>query len=235
MSLDIPAANLLDEVVKRGLVPVSIFALCSVLSTTTLLSWITYRLVWRHDYRSQYIILIYNLLLGDLQQSLSFLISIHWLTLGRIDSPSVTCFAQGWLIQIGDMSSGFFVLAIALHTWYSVVMGRKISHAAFTSGILGIWTFAILLTFLGPAIHGPHYFVRAGAWVSSASSKNIYSPSIRNLHADLFRNSAGPAPNTTSNVSGCITCGSLPSKSAHSPYIPTSSFTYGNVSAPFAR
>ena len=161
----LPKANLLDETIRRGLIPVSVFALFSVISTTALLLWITYRLVWRHDYRSQYVILIYNLLLGDLQQSLSFLISIHWLNLGRIDSPSMSCFAQGWLINMGDMSSGFFVLAIALHTWYSVVLGRKVSNTAFTSGIVGIWMFSLLLTFLGPALHGRNYFVRAGAWV----------------------------------------------------------------------
>jgi hypothetical protein len=161
----LPNANLLDDTIRQGLIPVSIFACLSVLSTTTLLLWITYRLVWRHDYRSQYVILIYNLLLGDLQQSLSFIISMHWLQLGRIDSPSKSCFAQGWLINMGDMSSGFFVLAIALHTWYSVVLGRKVSNTAFTSGIIGIWIFSLLLTFLGPALHGSKYFVRAGAWV----------------------------------------------------------------------
>jgi hypothetical protein len=179
----IPAANLLDSPTKTGLIPVSLLATCSVLSTFALLLWLTYRLIFKHEYQAfvgynQYVILIYNLLLADLQQSLSFFISIHWLRLGQIDSPSRTCFAQGWLIQIGDVASGFFVLAIALHTWFAVVMSRKISYNTFTMAILGIWAFALLVTILGPAVHGPRYFVRAGAWVSSPVAMIARSPLI---------------------------------------------------------
>src|ERR1700760_3925514 len=139
-----PPANGLSDALKKGMIPLSIFAICSALSTFTLLSWITWRLVFRQDYQSfvgynQYVILIYNLLLADLQQSLAFIVTLHWLNIGQIESPSVTCFAQAWLLNLGDVSSGLFVLAIALHTWYSVVLGRKLNYSVFTISILCVW------------------------------------------------------------------------------------------------
>jgi hypothetical protein len=161
----------LTDELQRGMIPLSIFALCSALSTFTLLSWITYRLVWRQDYQAfvgynQYVILIYNLLLADFQQSLSFLITLNWLKIGGMESPSTVCFTQAWLLNMGDVSSGFFVFAIALHTWYSVVLGRKLNYAVFTTSILGIWAAAFLLTVMGPATKGPHFFAKTNAWVS---------------------------------------------------------------------
>jgi hypothetical protein len=161
------------------MIPISIFALCSACSTFTLISWITYRLIWRQEYQAfvgynQYVILIYNLLLADFQQALSFLFTLNWLRDGGITSPGNLCFAQGWLLNIGDVSSGFFVFAIALHTWYSVVLGRKLDYALFTCGILGIWLIAFTLTVMGPALKGRNVFGLSGAWVSLVSPTNAY-------------------------------------------------------------
>ncbi|KAF2089954.1 hypothetical protein K490DRAFT_17127, partial [Saccharata proteae CBS 121410] len=164
------SADPLPHDLRRGLIPVAIFALFSVLSTSALLAWITYRLVaWRRHYTSyvgynQYVLLIYNLLLADLQQSLSFIISFHWLNENKMLAPTPACFAQAWLVQIGDISSGLFVLAIALHTFFSVVKGRQISFKLFLGIVIGIWGVALFLTIIGPAIHGNRYFTRAGAW-----------------------------------------------------------------------
>jgi G protein-coupled glucose receptor regulating Gpa2 len=161
----------LTDELQRGMIPLAIFATCSALSTFTLLSWITYRLVWRQDYQefvgyNQYVILIYNLLLADFQQSLSFLMTLNWLKIGGMEAPSTICFAQAWLLNMGDVGSGFFVLAIALHTWYSVVLGRKLNYTVFTVTILGIWAAAFTLTVMGPATKGYEFFYRTNAWVS---------------------------------------------------------------------
>lgn len=164
----------LPEDLRRGLWPVGIFALMSTVATLALLCWITYRLVsWRKHYRSyvgynQYVLLIYNLLLADLQQSISFLISFHWIHTDSMLAPSPACFGQAWLVQIGDISSGMFVLAIALHTFFSVVKGRQLPFRAFLIGTIVIWALALLLTVLGPAMHGSDYFTAAGAWVSDS-------------------------------------------------------------------
>ena len=91
---------------------------------------------WRKYYRiypgyNQYLLLIFNLVLADFQQSIAFLISFHWIAQNSILAPTAACFIQGWLVQVGDVSSGIWVLAIAIHTWYSVARGRKVEHVRF--------------------------------------------------------------------------------------------------------
>lgn len=170
-----PYPNSLDPltpVYRTGLIPVTLFAMMSLLSVTALLVFITHRLVsWRKHYReyvgyNQYVILIYNLLLADLQQAIAFVMSFHWLRINKILAPTAPCFIQAWFLQIGDVSSGFFVLAIAVHTWLGVVKGYKMPYKWFIVSILGLWAFALLLTVLGPAMYRDRYFGRAGGWVS---------------------------------------------------------------------
>lgn len=170
-----PYPNSLDPlppIYRTGLIPVTLFAMMSLLSVTTLLIFITHRLIsWRKHYReyvgyNQYVILIYNLLLADLQQAIAFAMSFHWLRINKILAPTAPCFIQAWFLQIGDVSSGFFVLAIAVHTWLGVVKGYKMPYKWFIVSILGLWAFALLLTILGPAMYRDRYFGRAGGWVS---------------------------------------------------------------------
>ncbi|KAI4617443.1 hypothetical protein J4E80_005646 [Alternaria sp. BMP 0032] len=160
----------LKPVYKAGLIPLGIFAMMSLLSVTALLGFITQRMIsWRRHYRqyvgyNQYVILIYNLLIADLQQSIAFSISFHWLRLNKIAAPTGACFLQAWFLQIGDVASGFFVLAIAIHTWLGVVKGYKMPYFWFVVSILSIWAFALFLTVLGPALYQERYFARAAGW-----------------------------------------------------------------------
>lgn len=142
----------------------------SLISVTALLLFITHRLLsWRRHYReyvgyNQYVILIYNLLLADLQQSIAFSISFHWLRINKIVAPTTPCFIQAWFLHIGDVASGFFVLAIAVHTWMGVVKGYKLPYVWFVVSILFIWLAALILTILGPALYQNRFFTRAGGW-----------------------------------------------------------------------
>lgn len=160
----------LSPELHHGLYAVGFFAILSVLSTVTLISFIAWRFAtWRLHYRTflgynQYVVLVLNLLLADLQQSSGFMISLHWLHENRILAPTSACFAQGWLIHSGDVSSGLFVLAIAVHTFYTAVYGRRISNRGFGIGIACLWTFAYTLTAIGPVMHRDKFFVRAGSW-----------------------------------------------------------------------
>ena len=165
--------NSLDQltpVFKTGLIPITILAMMSLISVTALLGFITHRLIsWRKHYReyvgyNQYVILIYNLLLADLQQSIAFSISFHWLRLDGILAPTAPCFIQAWFLNIGDVASGFFVLAIAIHTWLGVIKGYKLPYMWFVVSILGIWFTALILTVIGPAIYRDRFFTRAGGW-----------------------------------------------------------------------
>jgi hypothetical protein len=220
----------LTDALQHGMIPLSIFALCSALSTFSLLSWITYRLLWRQDSQAfigynQYVILIYNLLLADLQQSLAFLITLNWLRIGGVNSPSTTCFAQAWLLNMGDVSSGFFVLAIALHTWYSVVLGRKLDYKVFVIGILSVWVAAFILTVMGPATKGPHFFAITNAWVCRIESLELL-PAYLQISVGLTRN-------MISIASGFTTSGSSLLNSAPSSSTPTYFFTSASALIPF--
>ncbi|PGH03606.1 hypothetical protein AJ79_07335 [Helicocarpus griseus UAMH5409] len=155
---------------RRGLIAVGITSLLSTIATAGLFIFITYRLIfWRRYYKSyigynQYIILIYNLLLADFQQAVGFLMALHWAVKDSITNQSPICFLQGWLLQIGDPSSGLFVLAIAVHTFAIVLMGRKLSHRQFVACVCGVWAFATVLVLIPTLRHGKHAYVPSGAW-----------------------------------------------------------------------
>lgn len=162
----------LTPVLRKGLISVAIAAVLSLVSVSALLVFITHRLIsWRKHYKqyvgyNQYVILIYNLLIADFQQALAFSISLHWLRLDKIVAPTAACFIQAWFLHIGDIASGFFVLAIAIHTWMGVVKGFKLRYSTFVACIVTIWLLALLLTVIGPALHKDRFFTRAGGWVS---------------------------------------------------------------------
>jgi len=147
------------------------FGLVSSISTLSLLIFITYRMIyWRKYYdepiaQNQIFILIYNLLLADFQQALSFLISFYWISQNKLVGPSVACFAQGWLIQIGDMSSGLWVLAIAVHTFVNLVGQKTVPMRTFVCCVISLWMFCLTLTAIGPIMVRKDFFVPAGAWV----------------------------------------------------------------------
>jgi hypothetical protein len=199
---------------QRGLPAIGIFALASVIATCTLFAFISYRMItWRRYYRTfvgrnQYLVLVYNLALADLMQALGFTISFYWLEQGEIDSNSNWCFGQGFLVHIGDVASAFFILAIAVHTWFRVVKNGSLEFSSFLYCVISIWIFAALLSILGPITKGKHVFVQSGAWASL-----IFS--IEN-QCKLTFDSAGSMRNMRRTASHYTTSGSSLSSSDRS-------------------
>ncbi|DAA73471.1 TPA_exp: Uncharacterized protein A8136_4781 [Trichophyton benhamiae CBS 112371] len=119
---------------RKGTIMVVAASLVAVVAVLGLLGFLTHRLVFWHKHdgsylgHNQFVVLIYNLLLADLHVALGFLISAHWIQSDGLFASSPFCFIQGWLLQIGDPSSGLFVAAIAVHTFATVVAGRKLSY-----------------------------------------------------------------------------------------------------------
>jgi hypothetical protein len=167
------AANIdpLPDDHRRGLIGVSVLALMSAVTTFGMLSFITYRLIFWKRYTKSYlgynqcVILIYNLLIADFQQSLAFSLNIHWIASNKIYSPSPPCFLQGLWVQIGDTSSGLFALAIALQTFMQVTLGRQLGYKWFVTGVVGIWVFEIMMAIIPIASNGGDPFAPTGAWV----------------------------------------------------------------------
>ncbi|PGH35929.1 hypothetical protein GX50_01254 [[Emmonsia] crescens] len=155
---------------RHGMIAVFTCSLLSVIATGSLLVWLTYRLIfWRRYYtrypgNNQFIVLIFNLLLADLHQASAIMISPHWLRIDMISTYSPACFAQGWLINFGNVASGLFVLAIAIHTFTTVVTRKTLRHGVFVGCVVGLWVFCLILTLIGPALHGRYVFVPTGAW-----------------------------------------------------------------------
>lgn len=168
----------LTDELRHGLIPVAFFGLFSLLSTTGLFAYLTYRgVVWHHkgqlkDGTNQFVVLIYNLLLADIQQALSFAFSAVYLANDKIEVGTGTCWANGWFNSVGDLASGGFILFIALHTFFAVVKGRRMNNKTFYSCIAGLWIFVFLLPLIAVG-RNPHVYVRAGAWVLSPNSPSF--------------------------------------------------------------
>ena len=102
---------------RWGLPVLGIFATLSVVSTLLLISFIASRfLTWHKHYKTfigynQYVVLVLNLLIADLQQSASFLISWHWFRL--------TCFACRVGIFVSPKIDGKYSCLAAVFTWYA--------------------------------------------------------------------------------------------------------------------
>jgi hypothetical protein len=109
MSTDLPLTvrpDTLDGlplVLRHGLVAVSFFSILSLVSSTTLfvyLSWKLSRWYWRGQLANganQFLLLIYNLLLADIQQSMAFALTTVYLARDKIEVGTTTCWANGKL------------------------------------------------------------------------------------------------------------------------------------------
>jgi G protein-coupled glucose receptor regulating Gpa2 len=164
----------LPDWMSRGLTAICAFSILSIITCLALLSYITYLLVkggasYRAAVRkNQYVILIYSVLIADLQLSTGFLISIKWLHDDQMYAPSSACIAQACLTHVGDLASGLSGLAIAAHTFLAVVFGRKLEGYTFYSVVVGLWVLSILLTAIPVILHPADIIVVGGNWVTSS-------------------------------------------------------------------
>ncbi|KAE9961234.1 hypothetical protein BLS_003054 [Venturia inaequalis] len=156
----------LNKMLEVGLIPVALLAFLSAVSSFVLLCILTWR-IWSWNRRAycmnQFVFLIYNLLLSDIQQALGFMLSAHWLSINSIDVGTGTCWAQGWLLLTGDFGSGVWSFAIGLHTFAVVIFGFKLSNKCFAACVVLCWLLTYGLAVVPVAFH-PHVFVRAVSW-----------------------------------------------------------------------
>jgi hypothetical protein len=163
----------MPEGLNTGLIIIGACGLVSFMATLSLLSFVAYRFcTWRDHYTTfigynQYVLLFLNL------------VSFYWIAKDAILAPTSACTAQGFLLHLGDVASAFFVLAIAIHTYWTAVMSRRVPYRVFGCILVIIWLGVIFLTVLGLAIHKDTYFVRAGSWCWIS---NDYEPERLGLH-----------------------------------------------------
>jgi hypothetical protein len=207
-TLDASTLDPLPPVLKRGLMAVSFLGFLSFVSSSTLLFYLTHKLIkWRLRGQAckgynQFLLLIYNLLIADIQQALAFLLTVRWLADDKIDVRTSTCFAEGWFVSTGDLASGVWIFAIALHTFFAIIKGQKLPYSIFLSAVAALWLFIYTMAVAGVVSHKRNFYVRAGAWVCAHASATFQRPP--NIHSL----SAGLPRNTPSNDFGCTTSGS---------------------------
>ena len=169
-------------------------------------------------YPNQFMVLFLNLLIADLHQATAFFLSISWVVRDKVDVQTKTCFAQGFFVSTGDLSSSLFMSAIAIHTFYSIVYKYRPPHKNLYYYILFIWIFVYLISLLPVAgtLNGASasgFFVRAGAWVSHMPPSRRASCSCQD--ANFVYDSAGLIKNTAISVCSRITFLSLSLSSYH--------------------
>jgi hypothetical protein len=173
MMLDEESSTLspLPDVLSHGLVAVSTFGLLSFVCSASLFIYLTYRIIsWRlksgvSQPVNQFLVLIYNLLFADIQQSTAFLLNISALRNNAILVGTPTCFVQGWFVSTGDLASSVFICAIAVHTFFGVVKEYRLPTKTFYCCIAACWVFVYTMAIIGPAVHGQLFYTRASAWV----------------------------------------------------------------------
>ncbi|GIZ38739.1 hypothetical protein CKM354_000214300 [Cercospora kikuchii] len=153
---------------QNGLIAVSCLGILSLVCSAALCFHFLYRFFfWSKGPQvraNQFVVLIFNLILADIQQSVAFMMNIRWVTLRSIVSGSPECWAQGWFVSTGDLSSGIFTLAIAVHSLADIVFDYRVSKHAFRLILVALWTFNYACAGIGLALHPKDLYTRAGAW-----------------------------------------------------------------------
>lgn len=164
----------LPDVLHRGLPAVTSLAMLSLVTSSALFLHLSYRLLvlghrrQRNDaqnaHANQFIILIFNLVLADIQQSIAFVLNLQWLITDSITVGTSSCWAQVWFISTGDLASGVFTFTIAIHLLADIVFSYRPSRPRFLIIIALLWMFVYTAALIGIAMHPSDYYVRASAW-----------------------------------------------------------------------
>jgi hypothetical protein len=149
---------------------VAFFGFLSFTTSLTLFLHLAWRLLtWTRKSSNsvrinQFIILLFNLVFADIQQSIAFLLNVRWVSQNAIIVETSTCWAQGWFVSTGDLGSGLFTLAIAIHAFMDIVFDYRLSQRMFGAAIAGLWTFNYTCAIIGIGMHPADFYERAGAW-----------------------------------------------------------------------
>jgi hypothetical protein len=221
--LDVPSSSLIPipHHIHRWLRAVAALGFLSFAASVSLFFVLVYRIIRWHikaKRSSQFVILILNLVLADIQQSMAFLLNTEWLRMNQIAVGTNICWAQGWFVSTGDLASGVWCFAIGLHTLASVILNYRMSMPYFLGTIASSWAFVYAMALIGVGLHPHNLYVRAGAWC-------WVHHDYANIRVRLYPPPTLPNPVPSSNVipsSGPTTSGSSSSNSASSsPTLPS--------------
>ncbi|KAK7961787.1 uncharacterized protein PG986_002612 [Apiospora aurea] len=124
-----------------------------------------------------FLLLIYNLLLADIIQAASFLLSASWLRYDATYSNSVTCWLQGWLAMTGKLAASACLVFASGLTYLTVVRGYRASPRALYASIAAVWIFTYVIGGAGVAI--THNGRGGGGWFTWSNGWCWISPTFR--------------------------------------------------------
>ncbi|ORY60254.1 uncharacterized protein BCR38DRAFT_398472 [Pseudomassariella vexata] len=119
--------------------------------------------------RNPFPMLIYNLLVADMQDALAYVLNLHWLISDGIFISSPVCWAQGWLLSNGKLAASLFLSVISANTFLTVVHGYKPTRWATYTCILCIWISVFTASSVGIIVtengaSGGGWYTRANTW-----------------------------------------------------------------------
>jgi hypothetical protein len=156
--------------IHRWLRAVVVFGFLSMVTSVTLFVLLLYRLIrWRIKSKrsNQFVILIFNLVIADIQQSFAFLLNVEWLRINAVEVSNAICWAQGWFVSTGDLASGVWCFTIGVHTFASVILDYRLPKKWFLVAIVALWAFVYGVSLIPIGAHPQNPYVRAGVWVSN--------------------------------------------------------------------
>ncbi|SMY29789.1 unnamed protein product [Zymoseptoria tritici ST99CH_1A5] len=161
----------LPPVLHHGLSAIAVLGTLSLITSSCLFCALAVQLLTSRRKLNarvvQFLILIFNLFCADIQQSIAFALNAVWVFEDAVLVGTRTCVAQGWFLSIGDMASGVFTSAIAIHCFMDIILGYRMRHRWFSLCVAGLWMFVYALALGGVLSHldkSDMYYTRAGAW-----------------------------------------------------------------------
>ncbi|KAK8133054.1 hypothetical protein PG999_001227 [Apiospora kogelbergensis] len=150
----------------------------SDMSTNTAVSTATTSSLSAEVATNPFLLLIYNLLLSDMLQAASFLMSVAWLRYDATYSASVTCWIQGWLTMTGKLSASACLVFASGLTYLTVVRGYRASPRALYASVACIWIFTYVIAGAGVAI--THNGRGGGGWYAWSNGWCWVNSTFRN-------------------------------------------------------
>ena len=188
---------------RYGMVAIVVCAVLSTIATASLAIYLGYRIVYRRRRRlaqSQLSILLFNLMIADLKQTIGYLLTAHWLQIDAMDGNDSVCWAQGWLLTIGNLGSALFAFTIALYTFVYITFKFQLRTIWFYFFVVFLWTCVYGVAIWGAGVNARGYF-RPEALVVSCL---VHTQSFR---SNIFC-SASSATKVASSQYGSTTSGS---------------------------
>ena len=127
---------------------------------------------------NSFLILIYNLLLGDINQSMAFCFSLVWFKEGDV-KEGAACWAQGWFINSGRLSTAVFFTLISLYTFLALILGRPPGKIPLYITITCSWAFTYFMMVLGIILtrngkDSGGWYIPLSIWVRLSSAFKPY-------------------------------------------------------------